>query len=326
VNLLRECLRSLAGQNLKNVEWIVVDNGSNDGSAAMVHAEFPQAIVIESKTNLGFCAGNNVGIAASVGDYVALLNNDAVAEPQWLESMITEIEVDPAVGMVASKILVAGRPNVIDKVGHGIYWDGQNRGRGSGETDCGQFDTEREILWPDGCAALYRRRMLDEIGGFDEDFFAYADDAELGLRGRSAGWRARYAPGAVVHHLRGTTMGKYSAERIRLIERNRVWLAAKHFPLWLLLLNPFFYALRLLAGLLAGISGSGESGQVEGIRAKIDLGLTLLRADIEAISGLAKMWRKRRAWRKLRKLDDSSLVALLKQHQLSLAELSNKLA
>jgi len=121
-------------------------------------------------------------------------------------------------------------------------------------------------------------------------------------------------------------MGKYSAERIRLIERNRVWLAAKHFPLWLLLLNPFFYALRLLAGLLAGISGSGESGQVEGIRAKIDLGLTLLRADIEAISGLAKMWRKRRAWRKLRKLDDSSLVALLQQHQLSLAELSNKLA
>jgi GT2 family glycosyltransferase len=326
VNLLRDCLRSLALQTWQHTEWIVVDNGSTDGSAGMVEAEFPNAKLIKSTTNLGFCAGNNLGIAAAQGDFVALLNNDAVAEPQWVESLLREMQAHPAAGMVASKILVAGKPGVIDKVGHGIYWDGQNRGKGSGDRDSGQYDTEREILWPDGCAALYRKEMLDEIGGFDEDFFAYADDAELGLRGRSAGWRARYAPDAVVNHRRGTTMGKWSPERIRLIERNRVWLAVKHFPLWLLALNPLFFFLRLLAGAWAGLRGEGEAGQVQGIRAKIDLVLVLLRADLEAIGGLGKMWSKRAAWRGKRKLNDREVLALLWRYQLSLSELSKKLA
>jgi GT2 family glycosyltransferase len=292
----------------------------------MVETEFPQARLVRSERNLGFCGGNNLGISLAQGRYVALLNNDAVAEPDWIAEMVEEMEADPRVGMVASKILVSGRVGVIDKVGHGIYWDGQNRGRGSGDQDHGQFDTEREILWPDGCAALYRKEMLDEIGGFDEDFFAYADDAELGLRARSAGWLARFAPRAVVHHRRGATLGKWNPDRIRLIERNRVWLAVKHFPLWLLALNPFFYVMRLVAGAVAGAQGEGEAGQVRGIRAKIELGLTLLKADLEAIAGLRKMWRKRTEWRKKRKLDDKQLVALLKQHQLSLSELSRKLA
>ena len=90
-----------------------------------------------------------------------------------------------SVGMAASKILVWEDPHKIDKVGHLIYPDGQNRGRGSGQLDAGQFDRIEETLWPDGCAAMYRRAMLDEVGGFDEDFFAYADDAELGLRAGS---------------------------------------------------------------------------------------------------------------------------------------------
>jgi GT2 family glycosyltransferase len=83
-----------------------------------------------------------------------------------------------------------GRSQRIDKAGHLIFPDGQNRGRGSGALDRGQFDREEEVLWPDGCAAMYRKEMLDEIGGFDEDFFAYGDDAELGLRARIAGWNA----------------------------------------------------------------------------------------------------------------------------------------
>ena len=326
VNLLRECLASLRSQRHPNVECIVVDNGSSDGSPAMVEREFPEAKLLQLSRNFGFCAGNNAGIAIATGPYVALLNNDAVAEPQWLDALLAEVEVDPAVGMVASKILVAARPGVIDKIGHGIYWDGQNRGRGSGETDSGQYDSEREILWPDGCAALYRKSMLDQIGGFDEDFFAYADDAELGLRARSAGWRARYAPAAVVHHHRGTTLGKWNPARIRLIERNRIWLAVIHFPLWLLLLNPFFYALRLAAGLLAALSGKGEAGQVQGFRAKIELGLTLLRADLEAVLGLARIWPKRKAWRAKRKLGDREIVALLIEYRLGLSELSKNLA
>ena len=325
VNLLRLCLKSLVSQDASAVELIVVENASSDGSADMVASEFPQAKLIRSTTNLGFCAGNNEAIAQARGPFIALLNNDAIAEPQWLSAMLTEM-ADPQVGMVASKIMVANRPAVIDKIGHGIYWDGQNRGRGSGVTDTGQYDLDRDILWPDGCAALYRKSMLDGSGGFDEDFFAYADDAELGMRARTAGWLARLAPSAIVHHQRGATMGKLNPRRIQLIERNRVWLAVIHFPLWLLLLNPFFYLLRLSAGIVAGLLGYGEAGQVQGFRAKIDLGIALLSADWEALKGIPKMWAKRRAWRAKRKLNDREVVSLMRRHHLTLAELSKNVA
>ena len=110
--------------------------------------------------------------------------------------------------MAASKMLVWEDPRRIDKAGHLIFPDGQNRGRGSGALDTGQFDREEEVLWPDGCAAMYRKEMLDRIGGFDEDFFAYGDDAELGLRARIAGWRCIYTPEAVVRHHRGVDPGQ----------------------------------------------------------------------------------------------------------------------
>jgi len=119
-----------------------------------------------------------------------------------------------------SQILVYEDPRRIDKAGHLIWPDGQNRGRGTGETDHGQYDRVEETAWPDGCAAMYRKDMLDLIGGFDEDFFAYADDAELGLRARLAGWRCLYIPTAVVYHHLGSTLGRYSAERLVLIEDN----------------------------------------------------------------------------------------------------------
>ncbi len=326
VNLLRNCLASLSRQTLPPEAIIVVDNASTDSSRDMVAREFPHVQLLPLSSNHGFCAANNRGIALARTEFIALLNNDATAEPGWLADLHAEAQSNPRVGMVASKILVAGRPGIIDKVGHGIYFDGQNRGRGSGEPDHGQYDHLTDILWPDGCAALYRRDMLTEIGGFEESFFAYADDAELGLRARSAGWLARFAPTAVVHHERGATLGKYNPARIRLIERNRLWLAALHFPLWLLLLNPVFYALRLGAGALAALRGQGEAGQVTGFQAKMELALTLLSADLEALRGLPAIWRKRRAWRARRTWSDREVFHLLRQHRLSLSELSRNLA
>jgi GT2 family glycosyltransferase len=325
VNLLQACLQSLKKQLGVAAEWIVVDNGSNDGSAAMVRREFPEARMIENAVNRGFCEANNQGIAIARGEWVALLNNDAIANPDWLKELIAAAN-GSGVGMVASKILVADRESVIDKVGHEIYWDGQNRGRGSGEADRGQYDGEPETLWPDGCAALYRRAMLEEIGGFDEDFFAYADDADLGLRGRLMGWKAVYAPKAVVRHHRGSTMGKTNLRRIQLIERNRLWLVWKHFPLWLVVLNPFWFGVRLAAGFWAALQGKGEGGQFGGFRAKMDLGRALLEANLEAWKSFGVMWRKRREWRLRRKLNDRELVELIRRHRIRLRALSENLA
>src|SRR5581483_2170517 len=157
------------------------------------------------------------------------------------------------------KILVYEDPQRIDKAGHLIYPDGQNRGRGSGARDQGQFDCLEEALWPDGCAAMYRKSMLQQIGAFDEDFFAYGDDAELGLRARIAGWRCLYVPEAVVRHHRGSTFVLGSARHLVLIERNRVLLAAKLVPWRLLWLNPFYYAARLISGAWAANQGAGEA-------------------------------------------------------------------
>ena len=195
--------------------------------------------------------------------------------------------------MAASKILVYEDPRRIDKVGHLIYPDGQNRGRGTGELDQGQYDRVEEVLWPDGCAAMYRRAMLDQIGGFDEDFFAYADDAELGLRARIAGWKCLYVPGAVVRHHRGATLGVRSSRRLELIERNRVLLAAKLFPWSLLWLNGVYYLMRLGAGLWAALLGEGEVGQFPGVGGKVRAALALVKGDFQALALVPRMLAKR---------------------------------
>ena len=189
---------------------------------------------------------------------MALLNNDAEAEPDWLARCSPRSTGGPNWEWRRRRSWFTRDPETIDKAGHQIYLDGQNWGRGHGESDIGQFEEVEETLWPDGCAAMYRRAMLDQIGGFDEDLFAYGDDAELGLRARIAGWGCLYIPTAVVRHHRGSTLGKLSTRRVELIERNRVLLALKHFPWSLLCLNGAYYIARLGAGIAAGASGRGR--------------------------------------------------------------------
>jgi GT2 family glycosyltransferase len=314
--LLRACLESLARQRDADFEVIVVDNGSADGSADLAEREFG-ARVIRNRENRGFCAANNQGIAAARGEFVALLNNDAEADPAWLAELYRACSSGPDVGMAASKILVWEDPKRIDKAGHLIFPDGQNRGRGSGLLDSGQFDRQEEVLWPDGCAAMYRKSMLDVIGGFDEDFFAYGDDAELGLRARIAGWRCLYVPGAVVRHHRGATMGKDSARRLALIERNRVLLALKLFPWSLLWRNPFYYAMRLAAGVLLAGRGGGDTAYFPGVGGKLAMAGALLRGDCAALRLAPRMLRKRAGIDRFRKLSPAELRRLILDHRLS---------
>lgn len=325
-DLLRNCLESLAGQREVEFDVIVVDNGSADGSQEMVQQEFISTgrlnlRLIVNRTNRGFCAANNQGFAASDAEFIALLNNDAEAAPGWLAALRSAFDGRPDVGMAASKILVYEDPRRIDKVGHLIYPDGQNRGRGTGEIDFGQYDHREETLWPDGCAAMYRHRMLDRIGGFDEDFFAYADDAELGLRARIAGWRCLYVPEAVVRHRRGSTLGVRSTRRIELIERNRVLLAVKLFPWSLLWLNGAYYLARIGAGLVAALKDKGEVSHYSGSTGKLRLALALIKGDLQAIPLIPKMWRKRREIESYRKLSPSQVRRLILDNRIPLKTL-----
>ncbi|MCU1336320.1 MAG: glycosyl transferase, family 2 [Bryobacterales bacterium] len=324
--LLRACLDSLARQSHRSFEVIVVDNGSTDGSPALVEEmakRYPvQLRLIANPVNLGFCAANNQGIAATNAALVALLNNDAEAEPGWLEALELAIRQGEDVGMTASKVLVWEDPTKIDKCGHLIYPDGQNRGRGSGQTDRGQFNRMEEVLWPDGCAAMYRRAMLEDIGGFDEDFFAYADDAELGLRARWAGWRCLYTPDAVVRHHRGATLGIGSARRLTLIERNRVLLAVKLFPWSLLWVNGAYLLARIGAGMWAAVRNRGEMRHYPGMGGKFTAALALLRGMAQATPMIPGMLRKRRALSQKRRLSGRQIRKLLLANRIGLRELS----
>jgi GT2 family glycosyltransferase len=324
--LLRACLQSLAQQSVTSLEVIVVDNGSSDGSVEMVESDFGHHSkfslqLVRNTENRGFCEGNNQGIRRAGGDFVALLNNDAEANPDWLAELATPLLQREDIGMTASKILVYEDPQRIDKVGHLIYLDGQNRGRGAGQTDHGQFDKMEEVLWPDGCAAMYRKSMLDDIGGFDEDLFAYGDDAELGMRARIAGWGCIYVPRAVVRHHRGATLGVLSSRRLELIERNRALLALKHFPPSLLLQSIFYFMLRLGAGAWAAVRGKGEVGKFPGVSGKTRAALAVLGGNMEALTMIPLTIRKRRQIRHLRKLSNRQIRGLLMQYRISLKEL-----
>lgn len=321
--LLRRALESLHLQTV-NAEIIVVDNGSSDDSTQL-SALFPETKWIVNSENLGFCEANNQGISAASGNFIALLNNDAEACPEWLASLHACFD-RPEIGMAASKIVVWEDPTLIDKVGHLIYPDGQNRGRGTGQRDLGQFDQQEEVLWPDGCAAMYRKTMLDEIGGFDEDLFAYGDDAELGLRARIAGWRCLYEPKALVRHHRGSTLGKRSVRRLALIERNRVLLAFRHFPWSLLIFNKYYYALRLISGAFAASKGEGETAVFPGIWGKFQLLAGLLRGDFEALLLLPKTLYKRWTSTSPKRLNPKQVRDLILANSISLDELNRKAA
>lgn len=323
--LLEACLRSLEQPQGLPFEIVVVDNGSTDGSLEFLedyarHAPFAVRI-LKNEANRGFCAANNQAIAAARSPFVALLNNDAEASPGWLAAL-REAFGQPDVGMAASKIVVWEDPRVIDKAGHLIWLDGQNRGRGTGEFDEGQYDRTEEVLWPDGCACMYRRRMIDEIGGFDEDLFAYGDDAELGLRARIAGWRCLYMPRAVVRHHRGSTLGLRSPERLFLIERNRVLLAVKLFPGSLLWRNIGYYLARLGAGALAALRNQGDIRHFSTPMRKLAAAWAMVRADWAALRMLPATWRKRRRMEPLRKLSPREVETLLRRHRIELRKMS----
>lgn len=322
---LEECLGSLLGQTWQGREIILVVNGSADGSADLVRERFGEEVrLVELPENIGYTGGNNAGLRAARGDYVALLNDDTRADPRWLEAMVETLQRRPDCGLAACKILSYRQPEIIDNAGHLIYRDGTFRGRGRLERDRGQYDREEEVLAPSGCAFLVRKAALEEAGLFDEDFFIYGDDADLSLRVRLQGWRAVYVPAAVVYHKYSATTGAYSPFKAFLVERNRIWLTIKNFPPGPLLLAPFYAAGRILLQAWGVLAGKGASGVFAREYPAWSLPVILFRAHLAALKGLPRMWRKRKEIRRKRKVSDREFRSWLSRFRLTARELALK--
>jgi GT2 family glycosyltransferase len=321
---VEECIQSVLNQTYTHKEIIVIDNASTDGSREILREKVSNGIIlVENKENLGFAAGNNVGLRMAHGRYIALLNNDAIADRNWLQELVSAVtRSDSSYGFWASKILFYDDRKIIDTAGHLIYPDGLNRGRGKGERDIGQYDNEEEVFFASGCAALYLKKMLNEIGFFDPDFFAYGDDTDIGLRARLAGWKCLYVPSAVVFHCSSATAGKYSPLKAYLVERNRLWILIKYFPLQYVLVSPVYTCLRFMLQAYGAITHKGSAGRFVEQYSKISLLGVLIKAYIDALKKLPLMLRNRIAIKKLSRTSKKDFSCWLKRFRISVVDIA----
>ena len=318
---LPDCLGSLSKQTFRDFEVILVDNGSTDRSLELVRKDFPWVKVISLQKNTGFAQGNNIGFAASSAQYVATLNNDTIADRSWLQALYEAAEADRSIGMVASKIFLGREGRELDSAGMLLYPDGMTRQAGRGQEDKGQFDGIKEVLFPSACAALYRHEMLKETGYFDEDFFSYCEDADLGLRGRLAGWKAVLAPNATVRHLYSQTSGRYSEFKAFHVERNHFWVLLKDLPLSYIIRFPFYTAWRYIIQVYGLLSGQGSVARfAEKAGAGAMLGI-VIRSYCAAFLELPHTLKKRRRIWKGRRLGNEEYRDILRRHRITAREL-----
>lgn len=320
MNLLRNCLRSIFDQDYKEIEVIVVDNGSDEDIQGMVSREFSRARIISLDKNYGFAGGNNKGIEAAHGKYVALINNDAIAEQQWIRSMIITAEDDARIGAVASIIIDGNRPGVLDSCGVGIAYDGMSRQAMRGRP-VPQLAQPKEVLLFSGCACLLQMKALEEVGLFDEDFFAYCEDTDLGLRLRSAGWKIVAAPKAYVHHYYSLTGGKYSLKKMYWVERNHFWVAVKNFPWYLLTLVPFVTMYRYFAQAYFIGMGAAELIKFHEQNDVPAILRTYIKVYKDILIKLPDMLAKRRAFLKRHRLKKSDIARLIWRFRLPIHEI-----
>lgn len=266
LHFLSECLGALSRQTFSEFEVWLVDNGSRDGSVDWVRYHYPDVHLVVNDRNLGFAAANNQAIRLGRAPFVATLNNDAVPEPQWLAEMVSVAQSHPEVGIVASLMLFHHAPDVINSAGIavdrlGFAWD-----RLGGQPIHASEQVPTPVFGASAGAALYRRTMLDEIGLFDEDFFAYLEDVDLAWRAQWAGWECLYVPTARVLHHHSGTAGEGSPLKDYLLARNKVWLVAKNYPFGAM---KAYLPLLLAYDLLAMISVSLRHGRLDAVRGRV---------------------------------------------------------
>lgn len=230
---LPKCLKGVSQQTYRCFSTTLVDNGSTDGSVSFVAKNYPEVNIIRLENNSGFCFANNIALNAVRAKYVALLNNDAVPHPLWLQHLVKSIESKPEAGMVASKMLYYDNPNIIDRAGDGYTRAGAGLLRGRGENR-EKFNKHEWVFGACSGAALYRTKMLKDIGFFDERFFLLYEDVDLSFRAQIRGYKCIYVPEAVVYHLTSKTIGYDSSHSVYYGQRNLEWVYIQNMPLCLI--------------------------------------------------------------------------------------------
>ena len=296
---LPTCLSSLRGQSFEDFDVIMVDDNSTDGSVAFVRRNFPEVRVLPLDENKGFSAAVNAGIRASGAEYVALLNNDTEVDPGWLHALVEAAEAHPEAGLFASKMVDFYDRRVLDGAGDALRRSGLPLRLGHGEPDRGQYDETAFVFGACAGAALYKREMLDDVGLFDEDFFANCEDGDLSFRAQLAGYRCVYVPESVVYHMGSATFGKRSQVATRLGTRNSLCMLVKNLP----------------APLVPGYLPFVVAGQLS--RLIVTASTSTLGAHLQGLAGalrlLPLMLRKRREIQERRRVPIGYIRELLKE-------------
>ena len=295
-DLLQSCLASIYAQSFHSIEVIVVDNGSLDGTVEYVRENFPRTLLVPLPENRGFAGANNEGLRHATGDYILLLNNDTVVDKDCIASLFAAMQEDPACGICAVKMLAAGT-DLIDSAGDGFSSNLKGFKRGEGKP--AHFYNESGYVFG-ACAgaAMYRKKMIEEIGFLDGDFFLIYEDTDLNLRAQLAGWKVRYVPSARVHHKVRSTIGHMSDAAVFYAIRNSELVRIKNIPLGIFArCFPSYAVAMLLEIIFFGI-----------VYRKFKL---YCKAKLDAVKLLPKMLKKRRAILGKKKVSNAYLYGLI---------------
>jgi GT2 family glycosyltransferase len=285
---VKRCLTALGQQTYRDFRVVVVDNASTDGSPERIERDFPDVHLVRAGGNLGFARANNIGFEHAAGsEWVALLNPDAFAGPAWLEQLVTASLRRPQCASIGSRLLRADDEAILDGVGDVYHLSGLHWREGYGKRQSDHALVAKEIFSPCAAAALYRLSAVRDAGGFDEDYFCYSEDVDLGFRLRLMGYGSWYAPDSVARHVGSVTTGKTSDFTMYHGCRNTVWTFVKNMPgilLWACL-PAHVVALVVLS---AKLTARGQ-------------GAVVYRALRDAMAGLPAALRKRRRVQSMRR-------------------------
>lgn len=297
-DLIAECLISLQKQTQKH-QIIVVDNGSVDQSVEIIENNFKNVKLIKLVNNRGFAGGVNRGIQRAIkdgADFIALLNNDAVADKEWLTHLVSSAEKHPEAGIITGKFMRLDKKH-IDSTGDQYSTFAMPFPRGRNQKDIGQFDSAEYVFGATGGASLYRVDMLKDIGFFDEEFFAYFEDVDISYRAQLAGWNVWYDPEAkAYHHIGGTSSKLGDFARYHTV-KNFFMLYAKNMPAklyWKYGFNFLYQAFRLMVGSV--LKGKG---------------LVFFKGALKAFANTPHLIRERRRIQKNRKVSAQYIDSIL---------------